>query len=354
MTRKKVHSNLASVIKTMGQCALRKQAEFTNDQYRFQSIGESIDTQHLNDTVVCQEDGQQLANIHELDYEQMTKLVIDGYLKSIINDGNDYKDIHSIILQYYHQGYAKFFNARNHTNQAKEECQNKMKFGDILIQYRDPNRWSNCADFYAMDIDGKLCSFDYSDTISCCISKYLDDPIAFYKYGTEGRISIYIGYDHPWIIRCFGDTLNKEYAAIKILLDEDYNFQSVEIRYACHYYQYFYPQKRKVTSKDIDEYWQIRKDERNLIKIKVEIIDHGLDECEIYSNLWKISSDIQNKTLKDPERKYIMYVGPKYERHQMIQKLNKFYWSLDEPPEITIGEIYSHDFFSWWYTSDYD
>ena len=99
---------------------------------------------------------------------------------------------------------------------------------------------------------------------------------------------------------------------------------------------------RKITYKDVDKFFEIRQDKEKLVKICVslsvqQVAKYGL--CNIYSNLWEKRVSFVNECW--------MYIGPKTEKKQMMDKLRSFY-SINPRivGNIRMGEIQKADYFS--------
>ena len=312
--------------------------------------GKSKLTQPRNVTE-CERKSDQLRfdYTESISYDDRNELILAGYLRCLLpNDQNDYNFIISMINTYYHQGYVQYFDVN-----TDKDYKQKMKLGDII---KRPDKY-----LYVVDIRGhqKYCGrMDYNAQskqhinnieIPYSICSRFDNAVEFYNFDKKGRndddskynLRLSVKHNDQWIINHFHGPLKHNYPGIIVhFLDNE--LLDVTINYSGTYEGVFNPQKRSITSKDIEDYFEIRKNPANLVKIR--IIDktyNRLKACEVYSNLWDVQ--VKYKSV------YIDYIGPKFEKDKMIQKLKSIY-SADMMQMIQISDV---DYYSALYHNVY-
>ena len=183
---------------------------------------------------------------------------------------------------------------------------------------------------------------------SICSELY--DPVKYYSYLLEDfpefkeydqyLPNFEVRYDDPFIIEAFGGCLNKDLDINKITLSfQDNQLKSIDIVTKTFKHCFNgspYLHSFKYTSKDIDEFFKLRRREKNsMVKIRVATCTYLGQQCQIYSALWQI---VLFWNYKD-EGYY--YIGPKSEKKQMMGKLRKYYGSK---AQIKLVELLHRDY----------
>ena len=104
----------------------------------------------------------------------------------------------------------------------------------------------------------------------------------------------------------------------------------------------FNPRAFKYTNKNLDEFFELRKKEKKMTKLRV--VTNGLsykNQCKIYSSKWQIKQfwDMTNRS----EMGYY-YIGPKNEKSQMLNKLKEHYGTISR--KISSVELQKDDYFA--------
>ena len=276
-----------------------------------------------------------------VDSQRTDQLIIYGYLRNIINAENDYSFILAIILLFYQQGFAKYYDE----NIVKDYKQ-KMRFGDLVKAKNNDIMVLNinhelvkvgsysCEDEY--DDDEK--EFDIYITIPLSICQHLVNAVSFYTVLSEMEISnacdeyrfdLYVKHNDQWIIKHFDGPLDSDYEDIRI--DHAHGkFDGVCITFFHNdHYSWshcFDPIKKKISHKDVKMFHELRKDKENLIKLKASLTYQQYQlfgECEVVSTLWDFTCE-HDYSYGDTYVR-LFYVGPKFERNKMISKLKGVY-----------------------------
>ena len=145
-------------------------------------------------------------------------LKIFGYLREIMNDDQDYSFMTSIIIEYYKQGFAKYFDEK-----VNKDFMKQIRFGDIV------KRLNN--DYMVLNEQKVLINAGYyndSDevadvTIPLSICEKLENAMEFYSkihkcealQWDEFYLDLYIKYDDGFIINKLGGPLKPEYKSIR-------------------------------------------------------------------------------------------------------------------------------------------
>ena len=271
---------------------------------------------------------------------QIKQLIICGFLRSIIKDENDYSFIFALILLFYQQGFAKYFDEK-----VDKDYKQKMRFGDILKTKDDEymildmnDEMKKIGSYYVdKDMYDQEDDVSYIDlSISFDICKHLDNAQSFYsslynieefKEVDELDLRLFVKHNDEWIIKQFGGPLDPTYVSIEI---QFYNGELDGVRISLkRYTKYFYPLKYKINHEDIKTYFELRKDSKNLLKIRVTLtgIDVKNYRMSIYSKIhWSVSALWeQTHQYPDSETVIINYIGPNYEKYKMMDKLKETY-----------------------------
>ena len=283
----------------------------------------------------------------EEDYAKIEELRVHGYLRDVLNDETDYDNIITIIIEYYRQGFAKYYD-----EEINKDYKEKMKFGDILKRKSpSPNFWK-ISDFMVLDMNNELQtvgeeSYDIQGggreidiEIPLSICKHLSNAVSFYskfqkitffqpiKYGDleTGRDYIEfmfnIKYDDDWIIKHLNCILRKQYPRILVIFNNT-KFERLFVRFGDRYYKNYNLINPIITHKDIDQFGEIRRDKNNLVKIRVKW-DATKDYLSIYEPLPKLWSFDE---IGDANYRVLDYIGPKKEKDTMMGEIQKLYQS---------------------------
>ena len=253
------------------------------------------------------------------------KCAISGYLRDVVNTDNDYSFIFGIILSFYQQGFAKYFDET-----IDKDYKQKMRFGDILQ--------TNDNKYMVLDINNEMRQIGEYDPdslfsvlvleIPLSICQVLSNAILFYSQIEDDKITLLrlnVKYNDKWIIKQFGGPLNAEFESITIIRYESQVIDIV-INYGQQYSKQFKMiSMNNVSYKDINKFFEIRKDENNLCKIRVSLTMNDwlrFGECKQVSVLW----DQKTKHFDmSGQHRYIDYIGPKNEEDKMNNYLRLRY-----------------------------
>ena len=281
-----------------------------------------------------------MASLASYDYEdnRIQSLMANGFLRDVLNADQNYNDIISVIILYYRQGFAKYYDS-----EIDRDYKEKMKFGDIvkidneyialdindkfteigaIEETEEDELWSRYDDFDG-DIDLKI-------PLSICT--HLTNAISFYSKLNENTAAFakeinyqYSGHfnvkhDDGWIIDQFGGSLNSkiEHIAVKFKQSE---LSSVWINFGNWMVKEFYPQLHSINYKDIDEIYKIRENKNNLVKSKVtnteSVIDNIYSMVLDDSTMWFMKFNFHDLSYD--------FTGPETEKDAMMNKLETFY-----------------------------
>ena len=276
-------------------------------------------------------------------YEYKQRLIAYGYIRNIRSDENkyNYDDIIFIIISYYVQGFAKYFAVEDESINYKEQ----MRFGDILKTKSDEYmvlNMDNELEYVGEDDTDEDGDFDIDIKIPSSICKYLVNTPSFYsKYdqikGYSDAFSLTIKLcvenDDECIVKNLGAALDSKYKSVVIIL-VDPGFIRFKIGITEENAVPFNPFKNKISCDDIDKFFEIRKNDKNLVKIRVVWNEGGMifsTRCRtVVSILWsiQINYSINNR--------FVDYVGPNMEKDVMMDHLQTFYQENNEDVNISI------------------
>ena len=284
------------------------------------------------------------------DDSMIDQLIIYGYLRSIINDENDYSFILAIILSFYQQGFAKYYEEK-----FDKDYKQKMRFGDILR--------SKSNDYMVLNINNELQVIGCRDGggrydvyidigIPYSICQYLSNAVSFYskihelkpfKQADDYQLKLHVKHNDEWIIKHFDGPLDPQYESICIYLD-DGRFQNFGIVFVDGFReQWFNPIKRKISYKDIEKYYELRKDCNNLVKFGLVIPGEYLNDYVSFdpgTNLW------ENRFCEYFEMfNLYSFIGPKSEKDQIVDKF-KLLFGDKYANIVSIDEITETDYIS--------
>ena len=264
------------------------------------------------------------------------EIVTFGYLRDVFNDDNDYSFIVAIIISFYQQGFAKYYDEK-----VDKEYKQKMRFGDIL-KTKDNK-------YMILDINTELkkvgkyyiggSMFVENDinihlTIPYSICNNLSNAVSFFSKlsqlksfaeADDYELNLCVKHDDEWIIKHFNGPLNPQYESIKIAIDE-VNV-GVYISFVHRYGKWFYEMDTEISYIDIETYFELRKDTANLVKLQVMLNDDDMGKfgyCHPVSVLWEKKREFGAMYANDNGFIY-HYIGPKSEEDKMIAKMKKRY-----------------------------
>ena len=268
------------------------------------------------------------------------KLAVCGYLRNIISDENDYNVIILIIISYYKQGIVTYF------DDTDQDYNQKMRFGDIVKMGDASFDFMGFEEYMALDMNNKLirigeCSMyrnskciDVYFPFSIC--KYLDNAVSFYsKFHAmfslmdlrELTFSFFVKHTDEWIINHLNGPLNLEYESIKLEF-ENYECKGIRICFAesdkGKFEKRFEPNGNSfaISYKDIDEFYQLRKDKNNLIKIRISLESksaayYALKRYKVEQVLFLWKEDWSQLVANG----FIDFVGPKTQKVKLINTI---------------------------------
>lgn len=231
------------------------------------------------------------------------ELTIYGFLREMLNNDRDYMVIIAIIIEFFHQGYAKYFDERLNKEFIKE-----MRFGDIVrtLDGHDDmdfikvlnktNTLEYVGEFYRNDNDIVV-----EIVIPLSICRELTNATLFFskfdqneRYPTgTSNMKLHISHDDGFIIDKLGGPLKSEYRSIEYSA-VDHNFTYLTIEFMEDTYIDLYPDNiQRFNYEDIIKYHEIRLNKNNMIKIRVKYVGKGFhayfEEEGIVpiSNLWE-------------------------------------------------------------------
>ena len=258
------------------------------------------------------------------------EMVTFGYMRDILNEDNDYTFIVAIIILFYQQGFAKYFDEN-----IQKDCKPQMRFGDILktqgdnYMILDINNELKIAG--KLHIGGGLSLFgDTSDeshvdinmTIPYSICKHLTNAVSFFsklagleafRKADDYTLNLDVKHNDQWIVKHFGGPLDSEYKSIRVWI-EDGDPESVYICFARNYGQWFDPMTQQISYTDIETYFELRKNSANLAKFQVVLNPDDDDEfgcCDTVSILWERKRNLSMTLAFDD---VFNYIGPKTEK----------------------------------------
>ena len=257
-----------------------------------------------------------------LAHKSKDNTIINGYLRDATCTTHDYHFIFLIIAAYHKQVYAKSYNPT-----IDKDYKQKIKFGDIV---RKDNEYYVVTQNQKLEFVGRYDIRSWRDSVEIripfSICKHLSDAVLFYsklsndssfknKKRNDFLLSLDIKYNDKGLIKELGGQINAEY--VKSIIIEYYNksLDCITVRFVSNNERNFSPRHYMVTYRDIDEFYEIRKDHKtNMVKLRVSSINIKKVWRVTYSALWNYHRC----------REYIDYIGPKIEMHKAIFHL----WSL--------------------------
>ena len=277
------------------------------------------------------------------------QLIIYGYLRNIlIENERDYSSILQVIMLFYHQGFAKYFDEKKDKDYRK-----KMKFGDIVKMDVDFHTFmildasnelkkvgSARIDPYPISDDDPNAKIYIHVSIPFSICAYLSNAISFYskllqvipfKNAIEYQCSFTVKHNDEWILKHLNGPLNPEFTCIEIkLYDGNKKFDGIYVSFASLVEIYFDAEKYEFNYQSINNYFEIRKDKNNLIKFKVSLRSEDKISDEIWyavSVLWERTHKYNSKFVDAPDDIHLIiyFVGPKYEKNAMIDRFKGLY-----------------------------
>ena len=189
-------------------------------------------------------------------------LLTFGYLRDLLNEYEDYSFMVVMILLFYQQGFAEFFDA-----DVDKDYEEKMRFGDIL---RKKNK------YMVLDMDNEMTEIgEYSvrwfesepvTEVTICIPfyicQYLDNAVSFYsKLNISGpfwdtadlyNLELEVEQDDKGLFGYLGGSLNLEYELITMrfinleIYEIEVNFGELTARFKTD----------NITHVDIDGYYE--------------------------------------------------------------------------------------------------
>ena len=259
---------------------------------------------------------------------KLRQSIICGFLRNVINDQNDYSFIFTIITSFYHQGFAKYFDETIDKNYEQN-----MRFGDIL-KTEDHN-------FMIIDIDNQLTNVGKFFgpllwiNVPFTICNHLYNAVLFYSKVSQNKVvcdsvfSLDVKHNDQWILQHFDGPLDPQYKSIKIeFIGQKFDVHISPIQ---GYSRSFH--LNHIKSRDIINYFEIRKDSKNLVKLRAEFKHSSslnIVPCKAVSALWEMSStcgyiDLDTHLCVT----HFFLIGPIYEQTKMINKLKKIYKGFD-------------------------
>ena len=259
---------------------------------------------------------------------KMKKILVCGFLRDVIDNKFDYGVIWLIIASYLVDRYSQFIR------------QNESKlFGDIILQ----NENKIPDDIFKREIYKKYAIIDVNGdeifvgdtynksklkiTIPFEICQLLyNAPKFFSLFDKKNEFESYwdytkrliIKYNDKYLVDKFGGELNKNYKQIRLTFNKRLQKEFLSIDYDNYYKHTFDLNDINYSYKDFDEYYEIRKDVNNMVKIIVNTTSSKL--CSIYSANW-YSEEIFGEG--------DIFIGPKQESQAMESKIKEFYSRRD-------------------------
>ena len=197
------------------------------------------------------------------------------------------------------------------------------------------NSWWG-TDFKIMGLDNQFqyagdVSFDGGDTIemfiSSSISNHLSNPVLFYSKLLKTQLfenasyyflSIPIKYDDKWLIKHLKGPIKRQYLGIWVTFKHD-RTPTVNVRYHDKYHKVFFNVTNSdITYKDVNKFYDIRKDANNLTKIRVT--NCALKAYQGLQALWSAQSHF----IEDQRVFYRDYVGPKTDEIEMMNTIRNY------------------------------
>ena len=135
--------------------------------------------------------------------------------------------------------------------------------------------------------------------------------------------------------------MNPEYHSILLDIDVKEKKEGITINYDGKYRQWFKLSDFAYSSADIQNFYDIRKDPNNLIKIAVAFQSSRSRSdgyCKLYSNQWERA--------KGCHVYYSAFIGPKSEKEQMEAIVNEFYG--DAMVNITTANLTHEEWSNLW------
>ena len=273
------------------------------------------------------------------------KVVVWGFLRDILDDEHDYNDIILIIYAYRKQGFAQYYD-----ESKDKDYKHQMRFGDILKTNNDKymvlninNALERVGDFYTEPCSEDDGSGDDNDEeiyieIPLSICKRLDNAIAFYANLNKIKsfqdaeyfhLELKVKHNDEWIINHFNGPLNCNYNEIRVVFvrfsaGEQKLNRGVMISF-CNYKRTFYPIGNKLNNKDVDMFFEIRKDKNNLVKVRYQAYDYAYDSNLKELNMFDVFQQgfyLWEKTrIQMDGHEFIDFVGPKTEQNKMVDRL---------------------------------
>ena len=214
-----------------------------------------------------------------------------------------------------------------------------MLFGDILKTKNDT--------YMVLDINNEMHEVgtytieDWSEviidiSIPFCICKQLSNAESFYsklydyksfKKADEVNLGLCIKYNDELTIKHFDGPFDPEYESIEIQYF-DGQLSRVHICFVEGYTKTFFPTIYKFNNQDIEMFFALRKDKKNLVKIKLELEaedQHKFDIQDYHrsiSILWETFVDYADMS---HQCLIIQYVGPESEKNKLIKTLREVY-----------------------------
>ena len=301
--------------------------------------------------------------------EVADELIISGYLRDMFNDDRDYSFIVAIIILFYQQGYAKYYDEN-----IDKDYKQKMRFGDILMTKNDymvldsNNKLQRIGEYYE-DSDDDEPEAEIDITVPFSICQHLTDAVTFYsnlnqinsfKEAVDYYLHLEVKHDDKWLIKQLNGPLKPEYELITLRFDR-MEIYSVDVRFKERCFKRFYTfhlaqrfhLSDKITAKDIDMYYKIRTDTTQLVKFRISMCI--LREKWAYTRapgalsvLWEKNYDYIDEDPLRPVR-YVYYIGPLKEKNKMINELRSFYSKASDESEsewlLIMCDFHDRDWF---------
>ena len=301
-------------------------------------------------------------------YDEWDEIIIYGYMRDMLNDDVNYEMmILLVIISYFADGFSSFYDLsfksisntghKTRQEQIRDVFNAEAKFGDIIktmVPYY--MSWGGLGGlesrpcYHIIDKDGNLIQIK-NDTVPFEICKHLYNAPKYFskiipqfpkqldKYDTTNYenetnyLKYQIKHDDRYIIERFGGALNDKYKRITLVLKPpDYDSRYREwliIDFDKHYCHQFNLADFNYSHKDFDEFYEIRKDLKNMVCIKVKHIDYyPFDRRRLFSPKWELRRD------------YSEYMAPKSEADEMIAMINEFYKTKGRNVRIIASDVY--------------